>query len=101
MPIISLTGGAIMPFHRSRTSFGIKCNDTRDIDPYELKLVRVGHYLWTLYKQECGKSRSLPESGPLWESLQTVWRIKREYRAELAKQIAQKSKTLNDIFRKG
>jgi hypothetical protein len=47
-------------------------HDTYDIDRRELKLIRVGHYLWSLHKKERGKSDPLRESGPIWDALQTV-----------------------------
>jgi hypothetical protein len=38
-------------------------NDRHDIDPRELKLLRVGHYLWAIYKKECGKSGNVSQQG--------------------------------------
>jgi hypothetical protein len=58
-------------------------HDTHDIDRRELKLIRVGHYLWALGKKECGKSQPLRESGPIWDALQTVWNLKVELRKAL------------------
>jgi hypothetical protein len=58
--------------------------DYRDVDPWELKLIRVGQAIWAVYRKESLGNGGYPsEGGPLWEALQTVWRLKREYRAEL------------------
>ncbi len=39
-------------------------NDRHDIDRRELKLLRVGHYLWTMYKKERGKSGNVRSPTP-------------------------------------
>ena len=59
----------------------VKRNDTRDIDVWELKLIRVTHALWALYR---GKSEPLSERGHIMEAIETMIGIKREYRRELA-----------------
>ena len=58
-------------------------NDRRDIDRRELKLLRVGHYLWAVHKKECGKSGNVSERQALWEALEQVRECKRELREEL------------------
>jgi hypothetical protein len=77
----------------------LKRNDRHDIDRRELKLIRVGHYLWALYKKERGKSGYLRESGPIWEALQTVWSLKRILRQELKVERAVKSGIIRDRFK--
>ena len=60
-------------------------NDRRNIDWVELKLIRVGHALWAIMKRDRARNGGyLPQSDPIWEALATVWKLKREYRAELA-----------------
>jgi len=60
-------------------------NDRRDVDAWELKLLRAGHHVWSLYRREKRELGGyLNESGPLWEALQTIWKAKQDYRAELA-----------------
>jgi hypothetical protein len=59
-------------------------SDRHDIDRGELKLVRVGHALWAIMKRDRAKNGGyLSQSDPTWEALATVWKLKREYRAEL------------------
>jgi hypothetical protein len=74
-------------------------HDTFDIDRRELKLIRVGHYLWALGKKECGKSQPLRESGPIWDALQTVWNIKVELRKELKVERAALSEIARERFK--
>jgi hypothetical protein len=58
--------------------------DYRDIDTWELKLVRVGHAIWVLLKQERAKKGSTGcEEHALLEACGTIWRLKRDYRTEL------------------
>jgi len=74
-----------MTFARSRTTAGIPCNDTYDLEPGELWLIRAGQHVFTLWRAESrGKTARLAESGPLWEALQTIWQLKVEYRREAA-----------------
>lgn len=59
--------------------------DYRDIDPTELKLIKVGHAIWGLYKQERRSSSGTDvERMALLEACETVWAIKKAYRIELA-----------------
>jgi hypothetical protein len=75
-------------------------NDTRDIDPYELKLIRAGHAVWALYRREKPELGGYPgESGPLWEALQTIWGAKEAYRAELKVRRAEESAKVRERFR--
>jgi hypothetical protein len=48
----------------------------------ELKLIRVGQYLFSLWRRSTRKSDPLGEQMALERALETVYRIKREYRAE-------------------
>jgi len=74
-------------------------HDTHDIDRRELKLIRVGHYLWSLHKKERGKFDPLRESGPIWDALQTVWRLKVELRKELKIERAAQSEITRERFK--
>jgi hypothetical protein len=70
----------------------LRRNDRRDVDPYELKLIRVGHALWAQWMRDRGaKWGSVGEGGPLYAALETIWRLKREYRAELAEERRQRA----------
>ena len=58
--------------------------DYRDIDRRELKLIRVGHAIWALYKQERAKKGSTGiEERALLEACEAVWELKRQLRLEL------------------
>jgi hypothetical protein len=74
-------------------------HDTYDIDRRELKLIRVGHYLWSLYKKECGKSDPLREQKALETALQTVWGLKKMLRQELKVERAAQSLITRERFR--
>jgi len=74
-------------------------HDTHDIDRRELKLIRVGHYLWALHKKERGKSEPLRQSGPVWEALQTVWGLKKILRQELTAERAAQSEITRERFK--
>jgi hypothetical protein len=59
-------------------------NDRHDVDRAELKLIRVGHALWAIMRQDRARNGGyLSQSDPIWGSLATVWTLKQEYRAEL------------------
>jgi hypothetical protein len=77
----------------------LKRNDRHDIDRRELKLIKVGHYLWALHKKECGKSEPLRESGPIWDALQTVWDLKKTLRQELKIERAAQSLITRERFK--
>jgi hypothetical protein len=84
-------------------------HDTYDIDRRELKLIRVGHYLWALYKREQrrgsvyqkerGKFDSLREQKALETALQTVWDLKKTLRQELKVERAAQSLITRERFR--
>ena len=74
-------------------------NDRHDTDRRELKLIRVGHCLWALYKKECGKSGNVEQEQRLYEALQTVWRLKVELRKDLKAERAAKSEIMRERFR--
>jgi hypothetical protein len=42
----------------------LKRTDRHDIDRRELKLIRVGHYLWSLYRKNAG-NRDMSEKAGL------------------------------------
>jgi hypothetical protein len=58
--------------------------DYRDVDWRELKLIRVGHAIWTLYKRERAKKGSTGvEQSVLLAACETVWELKKQLRLEL------------------
>jgi hypothetical protein len=60
-------------------------HDRMTIDRGELKLMRVGHALWAVMSRDRARNGGhFSQRDPIWEALATVWRLKREYRAELA-----------------
>ena len=54
-------------------------NDRHDTDPIEGKFIRIGHYLWKLYRKT-----ARAEKDSLDAAFETVWQAKREYRVELS-----------------
>jgi hypothetical protein len=93
--------------------------DYHDIDPWELKLIRVGHALWTLLRAErrslgqplCEElalkrgletARTPPESAEtraLDDAIQIIVRLKREKRAELKSERAIRAEEVRERFR--
>jgi hypothetical protein len=62
----------------------LRRNDRVNTDRGELKLIRVGHALWCQMKRDRARNGGyLSQSDHIWEALETVWRLKKEYRAEL------------------
>ena len=59
----------------------------------ELKLIQVGHYLWTLYKR-ARNGGDVGEREALGASLETVWELKRQVRAELKIRRAARSEAM-------
>jgi hypothetical protein len=58
--------------------------DRVNVDRGELKLIRVGHALCAIMKRDRARNGGcLPQSDPIWEALETVWKLKKEYRTEL------------------
>lgn len=73
--------------------------DYRDIDRGELKLIRIGHALWAMLRREKRlKSYSLRESGAIEEAIETMVRLKKEYRAELKVKLAAKNAEVRQRF---
>ena len=66
-------------------------NDRYDIDPRELRLIRVGHYLWGQFK------RNRQEPG-IEQALEDVLTRKRELRAELRVERAKKADQCHQYF---
>jgi hypothetical protein len=56
--------------------------DKRDPDPQVIRLTRAGHFLWLRLKN---RKSPLPLEwrGPFSLALETIWRLKREVKAEL------------------
>ena len=79
----------------------LKRNDRHDTDRAELKLIRVGHALWAIMKRDRARNGGyLSQSDPIWEALATVWKLKREFRAELAGRRRAESAELRAKFAK-
>jgi hypothetical protein len=75
-------------------------NDRRDVGPGELRLIRLGHALWLQMKRDRRQNGgTVPQDDPIWQALETVWRLKREYRAELAQRRAVESAKTREFFR--
>jgi hypothetical protein len=63
----------------------LRRNDRVNVDRGELRLIRVGHALWYQMKRDRARNGGyLPQSDPIWEALETVWKLKKDYRTELA-----------------
>ena len=75
-------------------------NDRRDLDPRELKLIRVGHAIWGIYKKERGKSGTVSEERALQSALQEVWDLKKALRTELALEKEARNAKVREYFRK-
>jgi hypothetical protein len=61
--------------------------DYRDIDWREAKLIKVGHAIWGLYQREVRANRgALREGMALLAACEQVWVIKKQLRAELARE---------------
>ena len=76
----------------------IRRNDTRDISPAELKLVRVGHFLW-LDRRKALKSGTVDDYRAIEAALETVWQLKRELRQELKASRAKEAEATREYFR--
>jgi hypothetical protein len=75
--------------------------DHRNADRYELKLIRVGHAVWAMYKRDRATlGIPLSEIQALYAACERVWRLKREYRAELRERLAYRSAEVAARFRK-
>jgi hypothetical protein len=62
----------------------LRRNDRVNVDRGELRLIRVGHALWAIMKRDRARNGGdLSHSDPIWEALAAVWKLKKEYRAEL------------------
>ena len=59
----------------------LRRNDRRDVDRFELMLMRPGQHLARLAR--C-KASTISERMAFWEAAAIVWDAKRRYRAELA-----------------
>jgi hypothetical protein len=59
--------------------------DYRDLERGEAQLIRVGHALW---RDRRKSGDTVSEREGINAALETVWQLKREYRAELAKKRA-------------
>jgi hypothetical protein len=79
----------------------LRRHDRVTVDRGELKLIRVGHALWAVLKRDrARKGGYLSQSDPIWEALATVWKLKKEYRAELAARRRAESVELKAKFAK-
>jgi hypothetical protein len=79
----------------------LRRNDRVSVERFELKLIRVGHALWAVLKRDRARNGGhLSQSDPIWEALATVWKLKREYRTELAARRQSESVELRAKFAK-
>ena len=79
----------------------LRRNDRASVDRGELKLIRVGHALWAVLKRDRARNGGyLSQGDPIWEALATVWKLKREYRAELVDRRQAESAELRAKFAK-
>jgi len=77
----------------------LRRNDRVNTDRGELKFIRVGHAVWAIMKRDRARNGGyLPQSDPIWEVLATVWKLKNEYRAELAARRQAESAKLQGKF---
>jgi hypothetical protein len=73
--------------------------DYRDVDRYELKLIKVGHALWAILRREKRQIRvPLCEIQALVESIETIVRLKRQYRSELKVKLADRNAKVRERF---
>jgi hypothetical protein len=82
-----------------KTNGQIRRNDTRDVSPAELKLIRVGHSLW-LERRKALKSGTVDDYKAIEAALETVWLLKRELRAELKAARAKEAQATREYFRR-
>lgn len=74
--------------------------DYHDIDPWELKLIRIGHALWALLRRERRQNGvHVSEERALYAAIETIVRLKREKRAELKAERAARSQEVRERFR--
>ena len=70
---------------QDETNGKAEIHDYRDLDRGEAQLIRVGHALWR-DRRKLGDT--VAEREGINAALESVWKAKREYRAELAKKRA-------------
>ena len=74
--------------------------DYTDVDRGELKLIRVGHAIWTLLRRERRQKRvDHRELRALDEAIETMVRLKQEYRAALKVRRAEATRKLGERLR--
>jgi hypothetical protein len=79
----------------------LRRNDRVNVDRGELKLIRVGHALWAMMKRDRAKNGGyLSQNDPVWQTLATIWKLKRECRAELVARRRAQSAELTSKFAK-
>ena len=77
----------------------LRRNDRVNVDRGELRLIRVGQALWAIVKRDRARNGGyLSQSDPIWEALATVWKLKKEYRAELVRRLQADSAELRAKF---
>lgn len=73
--------------------------DYHDIDPWELKLIRVGHSLWAqLRRQRRQNCRDVREETALEAAIEIIVQAKAEKRAELREQRAAEGTKVKAYF---
>ena len=61
--------------------------------------VHLGDICGRFTRKECGKSGYVRESGPTWDALQAVWRLKVELRKDLKIERAAQSQITRERFK--
>lgn len=73
--------------------------DYRDVEWGELRLIRVGHALWAMLRRAKSlKSHSVGEIGAIEQGIETIIRLKREYRAERDIRLTAQSAKVREHF---
>jgi hypothetical protein len=70
--------------------------DYRDLDRGEAQLIRVGHALW---RDRLKLGDTVAERDGINAALESVWKAKREYRAELARKRALRFLRYREVYK--
>lgn len=75
--------------------------DYTDIDPWELKLIRVGQAVWTILRREKRLKRlTVSEERALYAAIDILVELKKQKRAELKTLRADRAQKTRDHFAK-
>jgi len=74
--------------------------DYHDMDPWELKLIRVGHALWAVLRRERRQiGYPVSEELALYAAIETIVHLKHEKRAEVKAERAARADEVRERFR--